>query len=115
VSYVDLDDTDDYTVGDDDYMIFANWATGGTTGTATITLPRADDSQVGRMIRVKTGSTISNSYAINVRVDPADAGTVFIDGNGEQAMDREYDGITVMLVNSPTTGFEWLVIQRKSK
>jgi hypothetical protein len=64
---------------------------------------------------VKTGSTISNSYAINVRVDPADAGIVFIDGNGEQAMDREYDGITVMLVNSPTTGFEWLVIQRKSK
>jgi hypothetical protein len=115
VSYVDLDDTDDYAVGDDDYMIFANWATGGTSGTATITLPRADDSQVGRMIRVKTGSTISNSYAINVRVDPADAGTVFIDGNGEQAMDREYDGITVMLVNSPTTGFEWLVIQRKSK
>ena len=115
VSYVDLDDTDDYAVGDDDYMIFANWATGGTSGTATITLPRADDSQVGRMIRVKTGSTISNSYAINVRVDPADDGTVFIDGNGEQAMDREYDGITVMLVNSPTTGFEWLVIQRKSK
>lgn len=115
VSYIDLDDDDDYAVGDDDYMIFANWATGGTTGTATITLPRADDAQVGRMIRVKTGSTISNSYAINVRVDPADAGTVFIDGNGEQAMDRDYDGITVMLVNSPTTGFEWLVIQRKSK
>jgi hypothetical protein len=115
VSYVDLDDDDDYAVGDDDYMIFANWVTGGTNGTATITLPRADDSQVGRMIRVKTGSTISNSKSINVRVDPGDAGTVYIDGNGEQVMDREYDGVTVMLVNSPTTGFEWLVIQRKSK
>ena len=96
-------------------MIFANWVTGGTTGLATITLPRADDSQVGRMIRVKTGATISNSKAINVRVDPADAGVVDIDGGGEQAMDREYDGITVMLVNSPVSGYEWLVIQRKSK
>jgi hypothetical protein len=115
IAYVDLDDDDDYAVGDDDYMIFANWVTGGTNGTATITLPRADDSQVGRMIRVKTGSTISNSKSINVRVDPGDAGTVYIDGNGEQVMDREYDGVTVMLVNSPTTGFEWLVIQRKSK
>jgi hypothetical protein len=115
IAYVDLDDDDDYAVGDDDYMIFANWVTGGTNGTATITLPRADDGQVGRMIRVKTGSTISNSKSINVRVDPADAGTVDIDGGGEQAMDRDYDGITVMLVNSPTTGFEWLVIQRKSK
>lgn len=115
ITYVDLDDTDDYVVTDDDYMIFANWVTGGTTGLATITLPRADDSQVGRMIRVKTGATISNSKAINVRVDPADAGIVDIDGGGEQAMDREYDGITVMLVDSPTTGYEWLVIQRKSK
>lgn len=115
ISYVELDDTDDYVVLDSDYMIFANWVTGGTTGLATITLPRATDPQVGRMIRVKTGATISNSYAINVRVDPADAGIVDIDGNGEQAMDREYDGITVMLVNSPTTGYEWLVIQRKSK
>jgi len=92
-----------YDVQDDEYMIFNTWS--GTTGTATINLPRAADNE-GRLLRFKSDGTIAANKIVNVR--PAEGESV--DGNGEFAFDRDYDGIMLLAHND-----NWFIIQRKAK
>lgn len=92
-----------YDVTDTDYMVFNTWS--GTTGTATINLPRAADNE-GRLLRFKSDGTIAANKIVNLR--PAEGET--IDGNGEFAFDRDYDGVMLLAHND-----EWFIIQRKAK
>ena len=92
-----------YNVGASDFMIFNTWR--GSNGTATINLPAAGDNE-GRLIRFKSDGTISANTAINLVPDGSDT----IDGNGEVAFNRDYDGIMLLAHNG-----DWYIIQRKSK
>jgi len=92
-----------YDVTDTDYMIFNTWS--GTTGTATINLPRASDNE-GRLLRFKSDGTIAANKIVNLR--PAEGET--IDGNGEFAFNRDYDGVMLLAHNDA-----WFIIQRKAK
>jgi hypothetical protein len=95
-----------YKVGDNDYILFVTWS--GGNGTFDIELPAVDES-AGRMIRIKTDSTISNSKALSII--PADGDTgVLIDGEGSSSMTRPYDGATYLCHKG-----EWWVIQKKDK
>jgi len=84
-------------------MLFNTWR--GANGTATINLPAAADNE-GRLIRFKSDGSISANTAINLVPDGSDT----IDGNGEVAFNRDYDGIMLLAHNS-----NWFIIQRKSK
>lgn len=92
-----------YDVSDTDYMIFNTWT--GTTGTATINLPRAGDNE-GRLLRFKSDGTIAANKIVNLMPQSGDT----IDGNGEFAFDRDYDGVMLLAHNSA-----WFIIQRKAK
>jgi len=92
-----------YDVQDTEYMIFNTWS--GGTGTATVNLPSAADNE-GRLLRFKSDGTIAANKIVNLR--PADGET--IDGNGEFAFDRDYDGVMLLAHND-----EWFIIQRKAK
>ena len=92
-----------YNVGASDFMLFNTWR--GANGTATINLPAAGDNE-GRLIRFKSDGSISANTSINLVPDGSDT----IDGNGEIAFNRDYDGIMLLAHNS-----NWFVIQRKSK
>lgn len=92
-----------YDVSDTDYMIFNTWT--GTTGTATINLPSAADNE-GRLLRFKSDGTIAANKIINLT--PRSGET--IDGNGEFAFDRDYDGVMLLAHNDA-----WYIIQRKAK
>jgi len=92
-----------YDVADTDYMVFNTWS--GTTGTATINLPSAADNE-GRLLRFKSDGTIAANKIVNLR--PREGET--IDGNGEFAFDRDYDGVMVL-----AHGSAWYIIQRKAK
>jgi hypothetical protein len=95
-----------YKVGDNDYILFITWS--GGNGTFDIELPAVDGS-AGRMIRIKTDSTISNSTALSII--PADGDTgVLIDGEGSSSMTRPYDGATYLCHKG-----DWWVIQKKDK
>jgi hypothetical protein len=95
-----------YKVGDNDYILFVTWS--GGNGTFDIELP-AVDASAGRMIRIKTDSTISNSKALSII--PADGDTgVLIDGEGSSSMTRPYDGATYLCHKG-----NWWVIQKKDK
>jgi hypothetical protein len=95
-----------YKVGDNDYILFVTWS--GGNGTFDIELP-AVDASAGRMIRIKTDSTISNSKALSII--PADGDTgVLIDGEGSSSMTRPYDGATYLCHKG-----DWWVIQKKDK
>jgi hypothetical protein len=95
-----------YEVTATDYILFVTWS--GDTGTFSIALPPVESSE-GRMIRVKTDSTISNSNAISIVPDAGDTGVV-IDGESSSSMTRSYDGATYLCHSS-----EWWVIQKKDK
>jgi hypothetical protein len=95
-----------YEVKNTDYILFATWS--GDNGTFTIALPPVESSE-GRMIRVKTDSTISNSKALSIVPDAGDTG-VLIDGEGSSSMTRPYDGATYLCHNG-----DWWVIQKKDK
>jgi hypothetical protein len=95
-----------YEVTATDYILFVTWS--GGNGTFTIALPPVESSE-GRMIRVKTDSTISNSNAISIVPDAGDTGVV-IDGESSSSMTRSYDGATYLCHSS-----EWWVIQKKDK
>lgn len=92
-----------YDVGDTEYMMFNTWS--GDNGTARINLPRAGDNE-GRLLRFKSDGTISANTTINVF--PAEGES--IDGNGEFAFNRDYDGIMLLAHND-----DWYIIQRKAK
>ena len=95
-----------YEVTATDYILFTTWS--GGNGTFTIALPPVESSE-GRMIRIKTDSTISNSTAISIVPDAGDTGVV-IDGESSSSMTRSYDGATYLCHSS-----EWWVIQKKDK
>ena len=92
-----------YNVQDTEYMIFNTWS--GGNGTATINLPSAADNE-GRLLRFKSDGTISANTSINVVPRSGES----VDGNGEFAFDRDYDGIMLMAHND-----NWFIIQRKAK
>lgn len=92
-----------YDVTDTDYMIFNTWS--GTTGTATVNLPSAADNE-GRLLRFKSDGTIAANKIVNLVPRSGDT----IDGNGEFAFDRDYDGVMVLAHND-----NWFIIQRKAK
>jgi hypothetical protein len=95
-----------YKVGNNDYILFVTWS--GGNGTFDIELP-AVDASAGRMIRIKTDSTISNSTSLSII--PADGDTgVLIDGEGSSSMTRPYDGATYLCHKG-----DWWVIQKKDK
>jgi hypothetical protein len=96
----------DYSVEEKDYILFVNY-TGGS-GTFTIYLPPVDANE-GRMIRIKTDSTISNSNALSIEPDPGDTSAT-IDGESASAMTRAYDGATYLCHNG-----DWWLIQKKEK
>jgi hypothetical protein len=96
----------DYSVEETDYILFVNY-TGGS-GTFTIYLPPVDANE-GRMIRIKTDDTISNSNALSIEPDPGDTGAT-IDGEASSAMTRPYDGATYLCHNG-----DWWLIQKKEK
>ena len=96
----------EYSVGETDYILFATWS--GGNGTFTIKLPSVDAAE-GRMIRIKTDDTISNSTALSIVPDDGDT-TARIDGETASAMTRSYDGATYLAHNG-----EWWVIQKKDK
>ena len=95
-----------YEVNETDYILFVTWS--GGNGTFTIALPPIESSE-GRMIRIKTDSTISNSTALSITPDDGDTG-VLIDGESSSSMTRSYDGATYLAHNG-----EWWVIQKKDK
>jgi hypothetical protein len=92
-----------YNIQDTEYMIFNTWS--GGNGTATINLPRAADNE-GRLLRFKSDGTISANTSINVVPQSGES----VDGNGEFAFDRDYDGIMLLAHND-----NWFIIQRKAK
>ena len=96
----------EYTTQPTDYILFMSWS--GGSGTFTIYLPQVATSE-GRMIRIKTDSTISNSNALSIEPDPGDTGAT-IDGEAASAMTRPYDGATYLCHNG-----DWYVIQKKEK
>jgi hypothetical protein len=83
----------DYSVEETDYILFVNY-TGGNEG---------------RMIRIKTDSTISNSKALSIEPDAGDTAAT-IDGEASSAMTRPYDGATYLCHNG-----DWWLIQKKEK
>lgn len=95
-----------YEVKNTDYILFVTWS--GGAGTFTIALPPIESSE-GRMIRIKTDSTISNSNALSIAPDEGDTG-VLIDGESSSSMTRSYDGATYLAHNG-----NWWVIQKKDK
>lgn len=92
-----------YNIQDSEYMIFNTWS--GANGTATINLPSAADNE-GRLLRFKSDGTISANTAINLVPRSGES----IDGNGEFAFDRDFDGVMVLAHND-----NWYIIQRKAK
>lgn len=92
-----------YDVSDTDYMIFNTWS--GTTGTATINLPVAADNE-GRLLRFKSDGTIAANKIVNLVPQSGET----IDGNGEFAFNRDYDGVMILAHNDA-----WYIIQRKAK
>ena len=109
--YADIDDvtataSGTYEVKNTDYILFATWS--GGNGTFTIVLPPVESSE-GRMIRIKTDSTISNSTALSIVPDAGDT-TARIDGESSSSMTRSYDGATYLCHNG-----DWWVIQKKDK
>ena len=95
-----------YEVKNTDYILFVTWS--GGNGTFTIALPPIESSE-GRMIRIKTDSTISNSTALSITPDAGDTG-VLIGGESSSSMTRSYDGATYLAHNG-----DWWVIQKKDK
>lgn len=75
----------------------------GGNGTYTINLPAAED---GVILRFKTDDTILANKTVTL--DPN--GSERIDGEASYIMDRSYDGITILGLNSA-----WFVIQKKEK
>jgi hypothetical protein len=106
ITDVTAENGETYVVGDIDYILFATWE--GANGTFTIELPPVASSE-GRMIRIKTDSTISNSKSLSIVPAPGD-GDVRIDGETSSSMTRSYDGATYLCHND-----EWWVIQKKDK
>jgi len=109
--YADIDDvtataSGTYEVKNTDYILFTTWS--GGNGTFTIVLPPVESSD-GRMIRIKTDSTISNSTALSIVPDAGDT-SVRIDGESSSSMTRSYDGATYLCHNG-----DWWVIQKKDK
>ena len=96
----------DYSVEEPDYILFTSWS--GGNGTFTIYLPPVDANE-GRMIRIKTDDTISNSNALSIEPDPGDTAAT-IDGEASSAMTRPYDGATYLCHNG-----DWWLIQKKEK
>ena len=75
----------------------------GGNGTYTINLPAAQD---GVILRFKTDDTIQANKTVSL--DPN--GGERIDGEASYTMDRGYDGITILGLNSA-----WFIIQKKEK
>lgn len=96
----------EYVVNETDYILFTTWA--GGAGTFTIKLPPVDAAE-GRMVRIKTDDTISNSNALSIVPDDGDE-AARIDGEGSSSMTRSYDGATYLAHNG-----NWWVIQKKDK
>lgn len=92
-----------YDVSDTDYMIFNTWS--GTTGTATINLPRARDNE-GRLLRFKSDGTIAANKIINLTPQGGET----IDGESEFAFNRDFDGVMILAHSD-----NWYIIQRKAK
>jgi hypothetical protein len=106
---IDADAGGTYGINDTDYILFTSWS--GGNGTFTINLPPVASSE-GRMIRVKTDSTISATKIIELKPDGGDTGDTgaTIDGEAASNMNRPYDGATYLC-----HGGDWWVIQKKEK
>jgi hypothetical protein len=75
----------------------------GGNGNYEITLPVAED---GVILRFKTDDTIAANKTITLQGD----GSERIDGEGSYIMNRSYDGISIVALNS-----NWFIIQKKEK
>lgn len=90
----------------DGYIFMNRWS--GANGTARLYLPRVAAS-AGRLIRIKSDSSISANTKVELRPDANDTSAT-IDGSSLFEFDRAYDGIMVMEYDG-----DWYIIQRKSK
>jgi len=79
----------------------------GGNGTYTLTLPSA---QTGVIMRFKTDDTIAANKTITLSPQSGER----IDAEANYAMDRSYDGITI-LGNDTGSGANWYIIQKKEK
>ena len=75
----------------------------GGNGTYTITLPAAED---GVILRFKTDDSVVANKTITLQGD----GSERIDGESSYIMNRSYDGISIVALNS-----NWFIIQKKEK
>ena len=99
---IDIDDSNGF--------IYMNKYIDSANGTGNIRLPKVADND-GRMLRFKSDGTITanKNYRVTLFPDETTAG-VTIDGGTSFAMDRSYDGISVLCYDG-----QWYVIQRKEK
>ena len=103
---------DTYTIDSDDnngYVYFNRWID-SANGFSSIVLPKVADNE-GRVIRLKTDDSVAaNKYIkLGPNADDYTNGTR-IDGADSFALNRDYDGISVLCFES-----QWYVIQRKGK
>lgn len=84
-----------------DHFNFISYS--GGNGTYTITLPNADS---GVIMRFKTDDTVAANKTITLSPQSGQR----IDAESTYAMDRSYDGITLLGNNS-----NWFIIQKKEK
>ena len=75
----------------------------GGNGTYTITLPVAED---GVVLRFKTDDSVVANKTITLQGDGGER----IDGESTYVMNRSYDGISIIALNS-----NWFIIQKKEK
>ena len=84
-----------------DHFNFLSYS--GGNGNYTITLPPAQD---GVILRFKTDDTVLANKTITLQADGGER----IDGESTYLMDRSYDGISILGLNS-----NWFIIQKKEK
>ena len=89
------------TLTSSDHFNFLSYS--GGNGNYTITLPPAQD---GVILRFKTDDTVLANKTITLQADGGER----IDGESTYLMDRSYDGISILGLNS-----NWFIIQKKEK
>jgi len=103
---------DSYTIDADDnngHVYFNRWID-SATGFSSIVLPKVADNE-GRVIRLKTDASVAANKYIKLGPTAEDyTNGTRIDGADSFALDRDYDGISVLCFES-----QWYVIQRKGK
>jgi hypothetical protein len=94
--------TYDMTSDTDSYLTYFNWS--GGNGNFFVFLPDATDNR-GRFLRFMTDDSFGAASKVIALVP---SGSQTIDGAAEVTTNKDFDGLGVM-----STGYEWIVIQRK--